>query len=437
MTGALLATALVERGLEPSEHDAKARLFTFVLERHAALGPARHLPVRAWWVPGRLEVFGKHTDYAGGRTLVCAVPRGFAVTASRRDDGLVNVIDARNAESVTLRPPFDEGFAGWRNYVRVVARRLARNFPGSGLGADIVFSSDLPRASGMSSSSALMISVATVLVRLAALESRGEWTAEIRSPLDAAGYYACVENGLSFGSLAGDSGVGTHGGSEDHAAILTGQPGRLSAFRFVPMRPDGTCRVPDEWRFVLAASGVPSEKTGAAKDRYNRLSLGTRTLLDWWNRTEPRAESLGAALGSRPAAVDRLREIVRCSEIEEWTSDALIKRLDHFIREDARVPDALAAFEAADAARLRELATASQEDAETVLENQIAATAQLARSARELGAIGACGFGAGFGGSVWAVVRRADADTFASRWSPHAFIAAPGPPLSELTGSDL
>ena len=38
-------------------------------------GPARH----AWWVPGRLEVFGKHTDYAGGRTLVCAVPRGLAV----------------------------------------------------------------------------------------------------------------------------------------------------------------------------------------------------------------------------------------------------------------------------------------------------------------------------------------------------------------------
>lgn len=432
MTGASLAQALVQRGLQSSEHEAKVRLFDLVLDSRAALNRSSHARVRAWWVPGRLEVFGKHTDYAGGRTLVCAVPRGFAVTATARDDGIVNALDARNAESVTLRPPFDEGFTGWRNYVRVVARRFSRNFPGSAPGADIVFASDLPRASGMSSSSALLISVATVLVRIGALERREEWMANIHSPLDAAGYYACIENGLSFGSLQGDAGVGTHGGSEDHAAILTGQPGRLSAFRFVPMRPDATCRVPDEWRFVLAPSGVASEKTGAAKEKYNRLSLGTHTLLEWWNRTEPHAESLGQALASRPDAERRLREIVRCSATGAWTPDALLKRLDHFIREDARVPAALAAFDAIDAARLQELATASQEDAETLLDNQVPATAHLARSARMLGAIGSCGFGAGFGGSVWALVNREDAEGFAPRWSPHAFVARPGPSLTEL-----
>ena len=115
----------------------------------------------------------------------------------------------------------------------------------------------------------------------------------------------------------------------------------------------------------------------------------------------------------------------------------MTNRLDHFVREDARVPDALAAFDAADGARLQELATGSQEDAETLLENQVPATVQLARSARELGAIGACGFGAGFGGSVWALVNRADAEEFAARWSPHAFIAMPGPALVELSPSEL
>jgi galactokinase len=432
MTGASLAQALVERGLQPSEYAGKAELFGLVLGRHRAVNPSKRTESHAWWVPGRLEVFGKHTDYAGGRTLVCAVPRGFAVIARARADGVVNVVDARNDESLTLRPPFDEAFAGWRNYVRVVARRLLRNFPGSALGADIVFASDLPRASGMSSSSALMISVATVLARIGALERREEWTANIRSPLDVAGYYACIENGLSFGSLQGDSGVGTHGGSEDHAAILTGRPGRLSAFRFVPMRASATCRVPDEWRFVLAPSGVPSEKTGAAKEKYNRLSLGTRTLLEYWNRTEPHAESLGAALGSRPDALGRLREIVQSSATNDWTPGALTKRLDHFVREDARVPDALAAFDRVDAPRLRELATGSQEDAETLLENQVPATVDLARSAPGLGAIGACGFGAGFGGSVWALVKREDADAFASRWSSQAFVAVPGPAITEL-----
>ena len=208
MTGASLAQALVEHGLQPSDHAGKVELFDLVLGGHMALNPSGRTEAHAWWVPGRLEVFGKHTDYAGGRTLVCAVPRGFAVIASARADGVVNVVDARNDESLTLRPPFDEAFAGWRNYVRVVARRLSRNFPESALGADIVFASDLPRASGMSSSSALMISVAAVLARIGALERREEWSANIRSPLDVAGYYACIENGLSFGSLQGDSGVG-------------------------------------------------------------------------------------------------------------------------------------------------------------------------------------------------------------------------------------
>jgi galactokinase len=383
-------------------------------------------------VPGRLEVFGKHTDYAGGRTLVCAVPRGFGVAASSRGDGIINVVDARNNERVTLQPARDESFSGWRNYVHVVARRLGRNFPGASIGADIVFASDLPRASGMSSSSALMISIATALVRIGGLESREEWQSNIRSPLDAAGYYACIENGSSFGSLPGDSGVGTFGGSEDHAAILTGQPGRLSAFRFVPMRPEATCTVPGDWQFVLASSGVPSEKTGSAKEKYNRLSRGTRTLLEIWNREEAPATSLGAALASRPDAAATLREIVRHQAVPDWTPEALIKRLDHFVREDARVPAALAAFDTTDAVSLGALANGSQEDAETLLENQVPATSNLARSARELGAIGACGFGAGFGGSVWALVERDAAAEFASRWTPHAFVALPGPAVLEL-----
>ena len=38
-----------------------------------------------WWVPGRIEVLGKHTDYGGGRVLVCAVERG--VTAEAEPGG--------------------------------------------------------------------------------------------------------------------------------------------------------------------------------------------------------------------------------------------------------------------------------------------------------------------------------------------------------------
>ena len=261
MTGRTLASALVERGLDPAEHSPKAWLFERVL---AGLnGATNAAPDHVWWIPGRLEVFGTHTDYAGGRTLVCAVPKGFAVAARRRDDGLVVVADARNGERRRIQPSADvASCTGWSHYVEVVARRLLRNFPGSAISADLVFASDLPRASGMSSSSALMVGIAAALIRLAELEARPEWQANIHSSLDLAGYCACLENGMTFGSLQGDAGVGTHGGSEDHAAILMGRPSMLSAFAFVPMRELCTVHVPGRLAVRAHSLGRGIRKNG-------------------------------------------------------------------------------------------------------------------------------------------------------------------------------
>ncbi|HVD91983.1 MAG TPA: galactokinase family protein [Vicinamibacterales bacterium] len=430
MTGTSLAAALVERGMEPAEVPSKVSLFDVVLGAFRDFTGDQ--PRQAWWVPGRLEVFGKHTDYAGGHTLVAAVPRGIAVTARPRADGTIRVMDARRGDRMTLGPLDEARYRGWRHYVEVVARRLATNFPGAHLGADIVFAGDLPRASGMSSSSALVVAMSAALVQVAGIESRPEWQAHIRSPIDTAGYFACIENGMAFGTLLGDAGVGTHGGSEDHAAILAGRPGELSAFAFVPMRHLADVRVPDDWRFVLAPSVVRSSKTGAEQDAYNRLARGAQALLELWNADGRRASSIASAIASDPAAANLLRDRVRASAIGGWSAEALEKRLDHFIREDARAPQALDAFRAVDAARLGELAAGSQADAEELLGNQVPETSELARSARAHGAFASCSFGAGFGGSVWALVARDEAASFAARWSPSAFVAAPGPPLTAL-----
>ena len=54
--------------------------------------------------------------------------------------------------------------------------------------------------------------------------------------------------------------------------------------------------------------------------------------------------------------------------------------------------------------------------ATTALANQVPETIYLARRARELGAVAASAFGAGFGGAVWAMIRASDADAFVARW---------------------
>jgi galactokinase len=446
MTGAALAEALIARGMDPGERPAKQSLFDVVLARLNALEPSSgRQPIAGWWVPGRVEVFGTHTDYAGGHTLVCAVPRGFAAVARRRTDNVIRVTDARREQDVSLTVREEgldqsESLLGWRRYVAVVSRRLAKNFPGAALGADIVLASDLPRASGMSSSSALMVAVATALAHCGSLRTRDEWRRNIHSAAEEAGYYACVENGSSFGSLQGDSGVGTHGGSEDHAAILTATADHLSPFTFVPMRALDIVRLPPSWRFVLTASGVPAQKAGTAREAYNRLADSTHILLTLWNAESPApANSLRDALLisggelSDPSRIDRLRQLIIRANVDGWSNDALLARLEHFVREDARTVEAVDAFRLSDSSRIGQLAAASQLEAETLLGNQIPETIAFASRARALGAFAAKSFGAGFGGSIWALVDSDRAERFARQWSDDAFVAVPGPPLSQLT----
>jgi galactokinase len=352
----------------------------------------------------------------------------------------VRAVDARLGETTTIDPAGDPDHAsGWSKYVAVVASRLARDFPGAGIGIDIAFASDLPRAAGLSSSSALVVALAQAIVRRGRLDERPEWTRELPARTDLSGYLGAVENGLTFKGFTGATGVGTDGGSEDHTAILLCRADRVSAYSYLPVLHCGDAAMPHDWCFVVASSGVEADKAGAVRQQYNRASRATRTLLERWHtQFGGPHRNLAAALGDQPASVE---DFARGLD-----ADAdLGPRLRHFIAEDGRVPDALDAFRRADRRRLGALASTSQADAETLLGNQIPETVELARSARALGAFAASSFGAGFGGSVWALVDAAEAEPFAARWlatyrdrfpaiaAASTFTCRPAPAMVELS----
>ena len=97
---------------------------------------------------------------------------------------------------------------------------------------------------------------------------------------------------------------------------------------------------------------------------------------------------------------------------------SLLARFEHFFNESEEiVPSAGDALAAGDLPALGRLADLSQKLAEGFLGNQVPETVFLARAARELGAAAASAFGAGFGGSAWALVRRDEAERFLAEWA--------------------
>ena len=403
-------------------------------------GPAE----RRRFTPGRIEIFGKHTDYAGGHSLLAAVPRGIALVARARRDGIVRIGDVFDGQVVDVDPTVETPphFHGIQRYVHVVAHRLFINFPGCDLGINMAIASDLPRASGLSSSSALCVGVALALIDRANLRQRPEWQQHLRRMHDLAWYLGSVENGVDFPGLPGTSGIGIRGGSEDQTAILACQTEHVSLYRFMPVTPLGETRMPSEWSFVIASSGVQADKADSVKDRYNRASFAARALHEIWNEhSGERTQSLCAALAA-PRSAEKLEKWIDGQG--NFSAEDLRKRLHHFVRETARGPKAAIAFRDADRHALGELSAESQHDAAELLGNQIPETIALAQLAREVGAFGASSFGAGFGGSVWAAVPTADAQRVGAEWvrayaarmthigTVDWFVARPGPPATEL-----
>jgi galactokinase len=380
---------------------------------------------RAWLAPGRIEVLGKHVDYAGGRSLLCTVERGIVLVARARDDRTVIMRDARRREalSMPLANP-QRGAVPWAVYPRTVINRLVRNFGDVVQGMDVALASNLPAAAGVSSSSALTVGLTLAFTALSRLDEHPLWHEAIPDRPALAGYIGALENGADYGVLGGERGVGTMGGAQDQTAILCSEPGRLDMFSWAPVRYEQSVPWPATHAFVVGVSGVTAAKSGGARERYNRAARTAHRLVHAWNTVADRPvrtlrDAFIAAAGDRvpecvPTALAAAAE--RAAD-PEFTAGHLQARLEQFFEETFElVPGAAEALTRGDLAAFGALVDRSQAGAERALENQIAETVHLQRFARELGVDAASAFGAGFGGSVWAMIANSDAEKFALRW---------------------
>lgn len=380
-------------------------------------------------VPGRVELVGKHTDYAGGPSLTCATPFHMHAKAEAIHEPVIRVRDQRSKATVELAlvPGAAPMGPRWSVYVAAVARRVARDFPHARTGVEVALGSTIPTSMGMSSSSALVVTLAMAVFDANVLWESPEWLPVAGDELAFAQYCAAMESGAAWGPFAGDTGVGTRGGAQDHIAICASREHMVGTYAYLPGRVVQRVAWPKEWRIVVATSGVRATKTGNAQHAYNRIADSVRALVAAWNADTGRNDAtLAEVLTSTPGAFDHALSLAERAATEASDADYLRARVRQYRAETAVIVPGMAdAIARADAPAAAALMARSQEMAEQALQNQVPQTSWLAAHAREHGAVAATAFGAGFGGAVWALVAEGDAHQVAGSWMK-AFAAVPG-----------
>ena len=108
--------------------------------------------------PARINIIGEHIDYNGGKVFPCAIDRYLYVAVRKRNDSKINYRDLKFTQkySFDINDEFtykkENGYANYLNGILSIIKCRGFSFKN---GIDVLISSEIPSASGISSSSAL------------------------------------------------------------------------------------------------------------------------------------------------------------------------------------------------------------------------------------------------------------------------------------------
>ncbi|MFF0636322.1 galactokinase [Nocardia sp. NPDC004151] len=334
-----------------------------------------------WWAPGRVNLIGEHTDYNDGYVLPLALPLGTTCTAGARPDGVLRLRseqapgDTVDTTTADLSTAGWSGFPAWSRYPLGVIREFERR--GHEIrGLDIDLDSTVPIGAGLSSSAALTCSVAIAVRDLFAPSVSTADLVDITRTAE--NVYAGVPTGVL-----------------DQSAALLCTPGHLV---FLDTRTGKADHIPfDLARFGLTLLIVDT----GAPHRLMDSAYATR-----------RAECAAAAA---QLDVPALRDVPTAAEVDRLPDPVLRRRARHVITENARVLRIAEQLRAgADPRTIAPLLTAGHTSLRDDFEVSAPPLETAVAAALTAGAHGARLTGAGFGGSILALIDE-DRATPASR----------------------
>ncbi len=122
-------------------------------------------PVWIARAPGRVNIIGEHTDYNGGFVLPCAINRDIVLVAAPCEERVLRLYSLNYGERFDIdlsRPLALPKRRGWYSYLLATAAQFVqRGFELPGL--EVAIEGDVPLGSGLSSSAALEVGMATLL----------------------------------------------------------------------------------------------------------------------------------------------------------------------------------------------------------------------------------------------------------------------------------
>ena len=372
-----------------------------------------------WSAPGRVNLLGEHVDYNGGPVLPFAIQQRSYVAAATQTDGVVRLrseqfpgelVEATLSEvcsyrgraaDVAARQPPHSPFGGWSAYVLGVIWALSQvgvELPG----LDIVVDGHVPVGAGLSSSAALECAATGAFADLAGVHMDRAQRARVAQ--HAENEFVGVPCGLmdQMASTCAQSG---------HALLFDTLSGDTEQ---IPLDPSG------------AGYSMLVVDTGAAHGLVDGEYATRRAAC------EEAARLLGVGVLGEVATRPPIGRDAALASIEDPT---LRRRARHVLSEIARVQTAVEALRAGDWVLLGLLMDASHDSLRDDFEVSSPQLDWTVGALRSAGALGARLTGAGFGGSVVALVASCDLDgataaverSFASMGfsAPHSGVAVP------------
>lgn len=330
--------------------------------------------------PGRVNLIGEHVDYNDGFVLPMAIPLQTEMTLRPRDDGEVILHSPLFGDTRHFQLSNYGKQNHWIDYAQAVASELQKE--GVELsGFEGIVMSNVPLASGLSSSASFEVAVALAFLHLASIE---------KSPCEIALLCQRAENHF----------IGVQCGIMDQMAVAACQADHalLLDCRDLTMR-----QVPFKLRdhaIVITDSGAPRELASSA-----------------YNERRAQCEAGLALLQKSLPAVRSLRDVSH-DELDEFgtgMSSVVRRRLEHVIGEIERTQLAVAALERGDLENFGQqmnMSHASLRDDYEVSSAELDFLTDWAR--RQPGVLGSRMTGAGFGGCTVTLIEKSRAQAFIS-----------------------